>query len=48
MPQANDWFFSTWNPTEVTDPATGKRVAFEDAPEELLVSDPELLGAASR
>ena len=38
--QANDWFFSTWNPTEVTDPATGKRVAFEDAPETLLVTDP--------
>ena len=38
--QADDWFFSTWNPTEVTDPATGKRVAFEDAPETLLVTDP--------
>ncbi len=38
--QANDWFFSTWNPTEVTDPATGKRIAFEDAPETLLVTDP--------
>ena len=38
---ANDWFFSTWNATEVTDPATKKRVAFEDAPEELLVSDPD-------
>jgi arginine decarboxylase len=37
---ANDWFFSTWNATEVTDPATKRRVAFEDAPEELLVSDP--------
>ena len=38
--EANDWFFSTWNATEVTDPATKGRVAFEDAPEELLVSDP--------
>ena len=38
--EANDWFFSTWNATEVTDPATKRRVAFEDAPEELLVSDP--------
>ena len=28
-------------PTEVTDPATGKRVAFEDAPETLLVTDPD-------
>ena len=39
--EANDWFFSTWNPTEVSDPATGKRVAFEDAPETLLVTDPD-------
>jgi arginine decarboxylase len=38
--QNDDWFFSTWNPTEVTDPQTGQRVAFEDAPEELLVTDP--------
>ena len=38
--QANDWFFSTWNPTEITDPATGQRVAFEDAPEEELVREP--------
>jgi arginine/lysine/ornithine decarboxylase len=35
-----DWFFATWNATEVTDPASRKRVAFEDAPESLLVSDP--------
>ncbi len=35
-----DWFFSAWNADEVTDPATGKRMAFEDAPESLLVSDP--------
>ncbi|HEU5136225.1 MAG TPA: Orn/Lys/Arg decarboxylase N-terminal domain-containing protein [Steroidobacteraceae bacterium] len=36
-----DWFFSTWNATEVADPKTGKRISFEDAPEELLISDPE-------
>jgi len=40
--QANgDWMFRTWNPDEVTDPATGKRIAFEDAPDELLVSEPD-------
>jgi arginine decarboxylase len=38
--QAKDWFFSTWNATEVTDPSTGQRIAFEDAPETLLVTDP--------
>ncbi|HZF15848.1 MAG TPA: Orn/Lys/Arg decarboxylase N-terminal domain-containing protein [Steroidobacteraceae bacterium] len=38
--QTNDWFFSTWNATEVTNPGTGKRIAFEDAPETLLVTDP--------
>ncbi len=36
-----DWFFGTWNPDEVTDPATGKRMAFEDAPESLLITEPE-------
>jgi arginine/lysine/ornithine decarboxylase len=38
--QATDWFFSTWNATQVTDPSTGQRIAFEDAPETLLVTDP--------
>jgi arginine decarboxylase len=38
--QTNDWFFSTWNPIEVADPATGQRVPFEDAPEEMLVTEP--------
>jgi len=38
---AGDWFFSTWNATEVSDPVTKERVAFEDAAEELLVSDPD-------
>jgi arginine/lysine/ornithine decarboxylase len=35
-----DWFFCTWNADEVTDPATGNKMAFEDAPESLLISDP--------
>ena len=38
---AGDWFFSTWNADEVTDPATGKRIAFEDAPESLLINEPD-------
>ncbi|MCX6675874.1 MAG: hypothetical protein NTW84_05605, partial [Methanothrix sp.] len=39
--EKGDWFFSTWNADEVTDPETGKRIAFEDAPESLLISDPD-------
>jgi arginine/lysine/ornithine decarboxylase len=39
--QSGDWFFSTWNADEVTNPTTGRRISFEDAPEELLVSDPD-------
>ena len=35
-----EWFFNTWNADEVTDPATGKSMAFEDAPESLLITDP--------
>ncbi len=35
-----DWLFSTWNADEVTDPATGKKIAFADAPDELLITDP--------
>lgn len=35
-----DWFFCTWNADEVTDTATGNKMAFEDAPESLLISDP--------
>ena len=38
--EAGEWFFGAWNPPEVTDPATGKRVAFEDAPEALLITEP--------
>ncbi|WP_213295577.1 Orn/Lys/Arg decarboxylase N-terminal domain-containing protein [Paraburkholderia sacchari] len=35
-----EWFFSAWNPPEVTDPATGERIAFADAPKSLLANDP--------
>jgi arginine decarboxylase len=35
-----EWFFAPWNAPEVTDPATGQRVAFADAPAELLARDP--------
>ncbi len=35
-----DWFFRTWNPDKVKD-RNGKKVAFEDAPPELLASDPD-------
>ena len=36
--KVGDWFFSTWNADEVTDPATGRPVAFEDAPDDLLIN----------
>lgn len=36
-----DWMFRTWNADEVTDPATGRRIAFADAPDELLISNPD-------
>lgn len=35
-----DWFFSTWNADVVTDPSSGKTMAFEDAPTELLSTEP--------
>ncbi|RDI65558.1 Orn/Lys/Arg decarboxylase N-terminal domain-containing protein [Nocardia pseudobrasiliensis] len=34
------WFFGTWQPDEVTDPATGQRYSFADAPLELLRTEP--------
>ncbi|MFI1799386.1 Orn/Lys/Arg decarboxylase N-terminal domain-containing protein [Streptomyces sp. NPDC020379] len=34
------WFFGVWQPDTVTDPATGDRVPFADAPAELLRTDP--------
>jgi arginine decarboxylase len=36
-----DWMFRTWNADEVTDPATGKKIAFADAPDELLITNPD-------
>ncbi|WP_213959861.1 MULTISPECIES: Orn/Lys/Arg decarboxylase N-terminal domain-containing protein [unclassified Variovorax] len=39
--EAGEWFFGTWNAPEVTDPESGQRVAFEEARESLLVTDPE-------
>ena len=39
--QQGSWFFSTWNADTVHDPATGESVAFEEAPDELLISDPD-------
>ncbi len=35
-----DWMFRTWNADEVIDPATGERIPFADAPNDLLISDP--------
>jgi arginine decarboxylase len=35
-----DWFFAPWNPEEVLDPSTGKRIPFHKAPVELLTTDP--------
>jgi arginine/lysine/ornithine decarboxylase len=36
-----DWFFNTWNATLVTVPGSRKRVAFHEAPAEVLTSDPQ-------
>jgi arginine decarboxylase len=36
-----DWMFKTWNADEVTDPATGKKIAFANAPDELLITNPD-------
>jgi len=38
--KSRDWFFNTWNATEVTVPGSRKRVAFHDAPPDVLTSDP--------
>jgi arginine decarboxylase len=35
-----EWFFAPWNAPEVTVRHSGKRVAFENAPAELLATDP--------
>jgi arginine decarboxylase len=34
--EKNDWFFKTWNVETVKNPANGKKMAFEDAPADLL------------
>jgi len=36
-----DWFFKPWNTETVVNPATGKKVSFEDAPSELLCTSQE-------
>jgi len=38
--ERGEWFFSTWNPDVVTDPATGGTVPFDRAPLELLSREP--------
>jgi arginine/lysine/ornithine decarboxylase len=38
--KSRDWFFNTWNATEVTLPGRRKRVAFHEAPADVLTSDP--------
>jgi arginine decarboxylase len=35
-----DWFFAPWNAEEVRDPKSGRRIAFHEAPAELLATDP--------
>ena len=35
-----DWFFNTWNATEVAVPGSRKRVPFHEAPPEILQTDP--------
>jgi len=35
-----DWFFAPWNADEIRDPKSGKRIAFHEAPAELLANDP--------
>ena len=34
--ERDDWFFKPWNAEWVNDPKTGRKIAFEDAPSELL------------
>jgi arginine decarboxylase len=38
--ERGDWFFAPWNAPEVTDPATGMRLPFANAPASLLSSEP--------
>jgi arginine decarboxylase len=39
--EKREWFFNTWNPDAVTDPRTGKTIPFEEAPPELLTTNPD-------
>ena len=39
--EKNDWFFKPWNVETVKNPANGNRVAFEDAPPDLLCRSQE-------
>jgi arginine decarboxylase len=39
--EKNDWFFKLWNVETVTDPKTGRKVAFEEAPSEALCAQQE-------
>jgi arginine decarboxylase len=43
--EKRDWFFKPWNAEAVTDPKTGRKIAFEEAPSELLCTqqDPWVL-----
>jgi arginine decarboxylase len=41
LTERGEWFFAPWNAPEVTDPASGRRMPFADAPAELLRSAPE-------
>jgi arginine/lysine/ornithine decarboxylase len=38
--ERREWFFETWNAETVVDPKSGAAIPFEQAPEELLVTDP--------
>jgi arginine/lysine/ornithine decarboxylase len=35
------WFFQVWQPDEVLDPETGKSMPIQDAPDSLLMTNPE-------
>jgi arginine decarboxylase len=38
--KARDWFFNTWNATSVKVPGSKQRVAFHEAPADVLITDP--------
>jgi arginine decarboxylase len=39
--KARDWFFNTWNAASVAVPGSKQRVAFHEAPADVLTSDPD-------